>query len=194
MSLVKEQSEQIAQSILGLAEQAQAIGEIIAAVNDIAEQTNLLALNATIEASRAGEHGRGFAVVASEVKALAAQSKKATGQVRQILGEIQRATNGAVIATERGTKSVGEAIRTANLAGETINSLADTIAGSAQAAVLVTASAGQQEIGMAQIQQAIQSINQAANQNLASTRDAERAAHDLDILGNRLKSLLVGAA
>jgi methyl-accepting chemotaxis protein len=192
LGTVKEQSESIAQSILGLAEQAQAIGEIIAAVNDIAEQTNLLALNAAIEASRAGEHGRGFTVVASEIKALAEQSKKATGQVRQILGEIQRSTNGAVIATERGTRSVDDAIRSAGTAGTTIGALADTIADSAQAAVLVTASAGQQEIGMSQIQQAIQSVSQAAHQNLASTREAERAAHDLDLLGARLKSLLVG--
>jgi methyl-accepting chemotaxis protein len=55
MDQVKEQVESTAANILALAEQAQAIGEIIATVTDIAEQTNLLALNAAIEASRAGE-------------------------------------------------------------------------------------------------------------------------------------------
>src|SRR5207253_4904915 len=95
MKKVKQQVEATAETILALAENAQAIGEVIATVNDIAEQTNLLALNAAIEASRAGEHGKGFAVVATEVKALANQSKKATMQVRQILGEIQKATNSA---------------------------------------------------------------------------------------------------
>jgi methyl-accepting chemotaxis protein len=194
MGNVKDQGESIAQSILRLAEQAQAIGEIIAAVTDVAEQTNLLALNAAIEASRAGEHGRGFAVVAGEIKALADQSKKATSQVRQILGEIQKATNGAVMATEQGTKSIDEAIKTVNQAGTTIQQLADTIAESVLAATQITASVGQQAIGMAQIQQAMQSINQATNQSLASTRQAERAAQDLDQLGIRLKGLLTGAA
>ena len=101
LGTVQHQVEATAENILSLAEQAQAISDIIATVNDIAEQTNLLALNAAIEASRAGEHGKGFAVVAGEVKALADQSKKATSQVRQILGEIQKATNTAVLSTRK---------------------------------------------------------------------------------------------
>ncbi|MHB1208072.1 MAG: CHASE3 domain-containing protein, partial [Rhodospirillaceae bacterium] len=124
MGTVKDQTEAIAGSILALAERAQTIGELIAAVNDVAEQTNLLALNAGIEASRAGEHGAGFTVVAREIKDLAAEAKKATGQVRQILSEIQKATNSAVMVTEEGTKSVNATIKAVNRAGDTIRTLA----------------------------------------------------------------------
>jgi methyl-accepting chemotaxis protein len=42
-----------------LSEQSQAIGEIIASVNDLAEQSNLLAVDAAIEATKAGEQGKG---------------------------------------------------------------------------------------------------------------------------------------
>jgi methyl-accepting chemotaxis protein len=187
---VKEQVESTAENILLLAEQAQSIGEIIATVNDIAEQTNLLALNAAIEASRAGEHGKGFSVVASEVKALADQSKKATGQVRQILGEIQKATNTAVLSTEEVTKGVATAMRVAGQTGETIEVLASTLSDAARTASQIVASAGQQAAGMGQIHQAMRNIDQVTKQNLTATRQAEQAARDLNVLGAQLAALV----
>ena len=190
LAKVQEQVETTAQNILALAEQAQAIGDITTLVADVAEQTNLLALNAAIEASRAGEHGRGFAVVAGEVKALADQSKKATAQVRQILGEIQKGTNAAVLSTEEVTKGVASAGRVADQAGQTITALAETLAEASQAASQITASAGQQATGMGQIHQAMRNIDEAARQNLAALRQAEQAAQNLNALGGKFTQLV----
>jgi methyl-accepting chemotaxis protein len=84
--------------ITALSQAAGRIGEVVQLITGIAEQTNLLALNATIEAARAGEAGRGFAIVAQEVKALAAQTAKATDEIgKQILG-MQSATQESVDA------------------------------------------------------------------------------------------------
>jgi methyl-accepting chemotaxis protein len=192
MNRVDAQVGSIATSILALAEQAQSIGEIISSVDEIAGQTNLLALNAAIEASRAGEFGRGFAVVAGEIRSLAEQSKKATVQVRQILGDIQRATSAAVMSTEEGTKQVAAGTRQVTEAGETIRTLAETAAEAAQAAVQIAASSNQQSAGMAQIRQAMTQIQQASTQNLSAVRQTERAAQDLSRLGADLLAL-VGA-
>jgi methyl-accepting chemotaxis protein len=190
LNLLKDKVESTAANILQLAEQAQAIGEIIATVNDIAEQTNILALNAAIEASRAGEQGKGFAVVAGEVKALAEQSKKATVQVRQILGEIQKATNTAVLSTEEVTKGVGRTIRSAEESSRTINTLSQTLSDAAQASAQIVASAGQQATGMTQINQAMKNLDQVARQNLESTRQVEQVARSLNILGARLAEMV----
>jgi methyl-accepting chemotaxis protein len=190
MGAVKEQVESSAESILALAERAQAIGDIITSVNEIAEQTNLLALNASIEASRAGEQGKGFGVVAAEVKMLAEQSKKATAQVRSILTEIQKATSSAVMNTEECTKSVNAASKVIVQAGDSIRSLAEIIDQAAQSASQIAASAGQQAAGTAQIHQAMKNINQVTNQNLSSTRQMEQAAKDLNVLGGRLRDRL----
>lgn len=193
MGDIKTRTELIAQSILSLAEQAQAIADIIGVVNDLAEQTNILALNASIEATRAGDQGKGFSVVAAEIKALADQSKKATVQVRQILNDIQKSTNAAVMATEQGTKSVDEAMRIVNEADEAIRMLVDTIVEAAQASASISTSVSQQAVGMSQIQSAMRNIDQATSQNLASTQQSEQAARNLEGIGARLRVLLRGA-
>jgi methyl-accepting chemotaxis protein len=187
---VKDQVQAITEGTMALAEQGQAIGEITSTVKDLAEQTNLLALNAAIEASRAGEQGKGFAVVAGEVKALADQSKKATAQVRQILGQIQKATTSAVAAAEEGKRSVDAAVMVALQAGETIRALGETVTESGQVVGQMAASAGQQATGMSQINHAMSNINQASAQHLVATQQANRTAQALSDAGRRLTAMM----
>lgn len=190
MSRIREQIESVAESIVRLSEQSQAIGEIIATVNDLAEQSNLLAVNASIEAAKAGDQGKGFAVVAAEVKSLAEQSKQATTQIRAILNEIQRATSGAVMATEQGSKAADEGLQLSARAGEAIGVLADSIQESAQAATQIAASVQQQLVGSEQVAMAMENIKQASLQNVASTKQAEAAAANLHDLGQKLKAIV----
>jgi methyl-accepting chemotaxis protein/aerotaxis receptor len=91
-----------------LSRAASRIGDVVELINAIAGQTNLLALNATIEAARAGEAGRGFAVVAQEVKALAAQTSKATEEIARQIDAVQSVTGTAVGAINGITETVGE--------------------------------------------------------------------------------------
>ena len=190
MQRIQEQMESIAESIVRLSEQSQSIGEIIASVNDLAEQSNLLAVNAAIEAARAGEQGKGFAVVAQEIKSLAEQSRRATSQVRTILGDIQKATSTAVLATEQGNKAVETGVRQSTEAGESIRMLADSVTEAAQAATQIAASSQQQMVGMDQVALAMENIKLASMQNVSGTRQAETAAQSLHELGQKLSAMI----
>jgi methyl-accepting chemotaxis protein len=183
---VANASQRTIEVSLALSEQTQQIGQIIATVNDIAAQSNILALNASVEAARAGEHGKGFAVVAAEVRNLAEQSKQATAQVRAILSDIQNGINSTVMATEEGTKVVDAGVHLAAQTQEVIGQLTGVIDESAQAATQMVAGGRQQASGIEQIALAMQNINQATVQSLASTRQAEKAAQDLNEVARSL--------
>ncbi len=187
---IEVQMESIAESIMKLSEHGQAIGGIIATVEDVAEQSNLLAVNASIEAARAGEHGKGFAVVAHEVKSLAEQSKQSTSRVRNILDDIQKATSGAVMTTEQGSKAVEAGVKQSQEAGDSIQRLAASVEEAAQATTQIAVSSQEQLVGMDQVVAAMESIKQASAQNVTATKQVESAAHDLQELGQRLKHLV----
>ncbi len=190
MTLVRDQMQSIAESVLKLGDQSRAIGEIITAVSELAEQSNLLAINAAIEAAKAGEHGKGFAVVAQEVKALAEQSKQATAQVRTMLEQIQRAANVAVMVTEQGTKSAESGVKQSIEAGESIRALANSISEAAQAVGQISASSQQQLIGMDQVATAMQDIKEGSQENVASMREIESSVQNLSEVGASLESLV----
>jgi methyl-accepting chemotaxis protein len=129
-------------------------------------------------------------VVAQEVRNLAEQSKKATAQIRSLLGDIQKGTNIAVLATEQGAKAVENGVLQSREAGEAILQLAESIGENAAAANQIAVSAQQQMVGMDQLALATANIRETTSQNMESTRQAEVAAHSLHELGIRLKHLV----
>ncbi|HSJ56522.1 MAG TPA: methyl-accepting chemotaxis protein [Anaerolineae bacterium] len=190
ISRIKEQMAGISDTIVALSRQMKQIGAIVTTVNDLASQSNMLALNAAIEAARAGEQGKGFGVVAAEVRSLATQSRQATGQIRAILQELEKAAGAAAIAAEEGIRRVDEGVALVAETGQVIGRLASVIDESAHAAGQMLAGGRQQAAGMEQIALVMQSINQATAHSLASTRQAEASARDLTALSARLTEMV----
>jgi methyl-accepting chemotaxis protein len=176
-----KQAENTDSDITRLSASAQQIGNVIKLIGAIAEQTNLLALNATIEAARAGEAGRGFAVVAAEVKALAAQTAKATEEIGGQITEMQSATNNSVAAI----KDIGTIITQ-------ISGISATISAAVEAQRVST-----QEIA-SHIQHAahrsgavvlsIGDVSRGANETETASCRVLEAARSLSSESNRLKS------
>jgi methyl-accepting chemotaxis protein len=151
------QVEQTNARIADLAQSASRIGEVVKMISAVAEQTNLLALNATIEAARAGEAGRGFAVVASEVKALAAQTAKATEEISEQIGQMQSATNQSVSA---------------------IQEIGGTIGRIAEISQAIAAAVEEQGATTQEISRNVQQAAQGATQVAGSITDVNRGATD----------------
>ncbi|MDG5813708.1 methyl-accepting chemotaxis protein [Chitinispirillales bacterium ANBcel5] len=190
MSDIQQEMNQVAQGIIKLSEQSQMVGQITDTVNDLADATNVLSVNASIEAARAGEHGRGFSVVAEEIRNLAERSKQATLRIREILSDIQKATNATVLTTEQASKKVEQGVMQSKQAGETIEVLSSNITEAAQASTQIAASSGQQLAGMDQMADAMTSINEATHQSVSSLKKLESAMRNLQDLGERLNDVI----
>ena len=134
------------------------ITEIIGVIDTIAFQTNLLALNAAVEAARAGEQGKGFAVVASEVRALAARSSLAAGEIKSIIG-----TSVQHIAS--GTGQV-------EMAGEKMRDILSSVTRVFEIIEVIRAAANDQHEGIDLINRAMQQIDQATAENAAMVEES----------------------
>ncbi len=154
------QAEKTDARFVELARAAGRIGDVVKLITAIAEQTNMLALNATIEAARAGESGRGFAVVAQEVKALAAQTAKATDEIGTQIAGMQAATQDSVL----GIKEIGA----------TINHISEIAA--AIAAAVEQQGAATQEIARS-VQQAAQDTQHVASNITNVSEGASEIGH-----------------
>jgi methyl-accepting chemotaxis protein len=148
------------------------IGDIIGVIDGIAFQTNILALNAAVEAARAGEHGRGFAVVASEVRALASRSAAAAKEIKVLIQE-------SSVKVENGTALV-------NNAGITIRSVVDEVNNMGQLIEEISHSAHEQAAGVGVVNNAMNELDRATQQNTTLVDDLGRSTDALKTSSSRL--------
>ncbi len=164
-----------------LSEAAGRIGEVVDLITAIAQQTNLLALNATIEAARAGDAGRGFAVVAQEVKALAAQTAKATDEISTQVADMQTATQDSVVAI----KGISDTIRRVS---EICGAIAAAVEEQGAATQEITRNVQQAAEGTTQVASNIAEVNQGASETGSASTQVLSSAQSLSGESAQLKT------
>jgi methyl-accepting chemotaxis protein len=157
------------------------IGDVVKLITEIAEQTNLLALNATIEAARAGESGRGFAVVASEVKALAAQTAKATDEISVQITGMQAATLDSVEAIKEISTTIS---RIADIA----STIAATVEEQGAATAEIARNVSEAAKGTAQVADKITHVNRGASATGSASSQVLASAQSLSKESGHLKA------
>ena len=161
----KETGEAVRNTVKAMKE----IATKISIIEEIAGQTNLLAINAAIEAARAGEHGRGFAVVASEVQKLAERSQAAAVDI---------------------TNLTAYSLQISESAGQKLANLIPDIQKTSGMVQKITEASTEQSVGSAQINRALQDMNEVVQKNAGVSEElasiAEETASQMERLNKTI--------
>ncbi|XOB61634.1 cache domain-containing protein [Campylobacterota bacterium DY0563] len=153
-------------------QQVNAINEAITVIDQIAFQTNILSLNAAVEAATAGEAGKGFAVVAQEVRNLASRSAEAAKEIKDLVESATTKANEGKSIADNMISGYGDLN---NKVSETISLITD-----------VTTASKEQESGIVQINDAVNSLDRATQVNASSATQISNLASEVSKLSTNL--------
>lgn len=163
-------------AMAGIEGSAKKITDIISVIDEIAFQTNLLALNASVEAARAGDAGKGFAVVAQEVRQLAQRAGNAANDIKDLIQD----SNGQVTA----------GVQLVNQAGEALTEIVGSIGKAAAIVEEISSASQEQAIGVQEINNSINNMDEMTQQNSALVEESSAAAKALSDQAARLAELM----
>ena len=182
--------EHVSAVIDNLSKHSEGIGVVMDVIKGIAEQTNLLALNAAIEAARAGEQGRGFAVVADEVRTLASRTQQSTGEIENMIAQLQKEAHDAVNAVKTSRECSEQSVHNAATAGDSLLTITRAITEINDMNTMIASAAEEQSAVTEEINKNIVSIREAAEQTTEGAAQTTTSSEELSKLAVELQHLV----
>jgi methyl-accepting chemotaxis protein WspA len=180
MQQVMEASGSISARLATLSEKAGNIGIVVTTITKVADQTNLLSLNAAIEAEKAGDYGRGFAVVATEIRRLADQTAVATGDIEQMVKEMQSAVAAGVMGMDKFSEEVRRGVDSVEQVGGELTQIIRHVQALTPNFESVSDGMQSQSLGAQQISDSLSQLSEAAQQTVESLRQSNSAIGQLN--------------
>ena len=169
-------SNEASQSMSAIRSSSDNIFQIVASIDEISFQTNLLALNAAVEAARAGELGKGFAVVAAEVRHLSQRCAREASLIRELVNQ--------------NMDKIGEGVARVSASEAALKAAADNTGRMKQYVSDIARAANEQSLGVSQVHQALNQLEQVTQQNAALVSEMATASQMLDEQSKAMSTLV----
>jgi len=189
ISKIQTYSNQVNDVVRTLTSRTESIGQILDVIDEVAEQTNLLALNAAIIAAQAGEHGKSFSVVAQEIKELADRTATSTKEIHEIIRSLQDENKSAVLAINRGSRSVEEGVLLAREAGSALNKIMESSQQSTLRIQEIAHATDEQTKGVRRVSEAMLHITEMVQQISHATHEQYKGSELLIGSSEKIKDI-----
>jgi methyl-accepting chemotaxis protein WspA len=188
MRQLADVSVQVNTRLKVLSERAGAITSVVTTILEVADQTNLLSLNAAIEAEKAGNYGRGFSVVAAEIRRLADRTAVATGDIEQIIKEMQIAVTASVKGMDTFSSEARRCVEVSDQVSGQLSEIIRKVQALAPHLEVVSDGMQSQTDAARQISDALAQLSSSVQQTAESLVESNRAIEQLNAVSQNLQS------
>lgn len=191
MDNIANANEGASQRIQLLREKIEEISKVLTVISEVADQTNLLSLNASIESTKAGESGKGFSVVAGEIRRLADRSMLAAQNINDIVHDIQRASESAVMSMQKSSEEIRVGSESVTNTVSNLQQIVNNVAQISTQTEDMTRVLGQQTEASRVIGDSMQNISLATDMSAGASQQINKAITELNNMVGQLRGTVV---